>query len=548
MYVLKANFRRNDGSAIRHPTSWAIRMQLKEKRRQIEASKGAEIGDKLQQKQQMSKEAFLKLYGKQTDQTALRTPKRPLSALSLAESETDTVRSSDIDMAATKITAAPNIQSLNGEGNVRNSLILEISESIKDMKQQMLKLAEEQQQIQRQLASSVNLNENLACSTSSASTLNPPLSQMHQEQESSSLGYWVDQAQTMNFLVKENSPIFIPPEPISHKKYAVEVAEPTNRDSFDMMPLKSRLTKERSVSPNNTIGYVIGEERKEEEITKLKDAVVASALKRKAMLEKRFDTIENDSRKKSQEMLRKEEMEKEKKREKELHRFLVCRQKIFEQYLKSKVEKEAHDCGFVRPSSSNTTALTIRPVSQILPINETYTVNKLMTNSVDNIGQSDSRSQISDLYHSSLNDVVNEPTSKLFVKLGQKSNRNLIINALEHCLFPGQVNKDKKLKCLEEFAKSDSKHFLVLFRDQKFQFRAIYSWDQTSINVQKLYGLGPNVCSEQMLQGLFKYDSGAKVFNEIPAKHYSASTDGFTIKEEYWSKKKPLYSKSSTMK
>ena len=46
-----------------------------------------------------------------------------------------------------------------------------------------------------------------------------------------------------------------------------------------------------------------------------------------------------------------------------------------------------------------------------------------------------------------------------------KSNRSIILNAVEYCVFPGVVNQTAKARVLEEINRSESKHFLVLFRD-----------------------------------------------------------------------------------
>lgn len=53
-------------------------------------------------------------------------------------------------------------------------------------------------------------------------------------------------------------------------------------------------------------------------------------------------------------------------------------------------------------------------------------------------------------------------------------------------------------------AKSDSKHFLLLFRDQKCQYRAVYEWDEQSDNCTRLTGNGPKVITEQMMELMFK--------------------------------------------
>uniref|UniRef100_A0A1I7WPU8 CKK domain-containing protein n=1 Tax=Heterorhabditis bacteriophora TaxID=37862 RepID=A0A1I7WPU8_HETBA len=67
---------------------------------------------------------------------------------------------------------------------------------------------------------------------------------------------------------------------------------------------------------------------------------------------------------------------------------------------------------------------------------------------------------------------------KLFAKATPKSNRGLIINALQYSVFPGAVNDSTRMKTMNDLAGSDAKHFLILFRDHKCQYRGLYSWDQ----------------------------------------------------------------------
>uniref|UniRef100_A0A914UHL3 CKK domain-containing protein n=1 Tax=Plectus sambesii TaxID=2011161 RepID=A0A914UHL3_9BILA len=123
-------------------------------------------------------------------------------------------------------------------------------------------------------------------------------------------------------------------------------------------------------------------------------------------------------------------------------------------------------------------------------------------------------------------------------KPSPKSNRNIIINALQYSVFAGAVHNDQKQNVLAELAKSDSKHFLILFRDQKCQYRGLYTWDQMSDTAHRVHGIGPRACNEDMMNLMFKYDSGGKAFTEIPTRHLSATIDGFSIKDQYWQKAK----------
>lgn len=80
-----------------------------------------------------------------------------------------------------------------------------------------------------------------------------------------------------------------------------------------------------------------------------------------------------------------------------------------------------------------------------------------------------------------------------------------MLNAVEYCVFPGVVNKEAKQRVLEEIARSESKHFLILFRDAGCQFRALYSYCPDREEVLKLYGTGPKLVNDRMFDKFFKY-------------------------------------------
>ncbi|CAI4228406.1 unnamed protein product [Auanema sp. JU1783] len=128
-------------------------------------------------------------------------------------------------------------------------------------------------------------------------------------------------------------------------------------------------------------------------------------------------------------------------------------------------------------------------------------------------------------------------------KVTNKTNRNVIQNALKFSIFPGSLNEGLRAKALKEIETSSSKHFIVLFRDSRLQYRSIYTWDEQKKNVVKLVGTGPQTCTEEMIDLMFKYDYGGKTFTSIPSKHFDSIIDGFTIQDTYWMKK-PVSAKS----
>uniref|UniRef100_A0A5S6R3N8 CKK domain-containing protein n=1 Tax=Trichuris muris TaxID=70415 RepID=A0A5S6R3N8_TRIMR len=298
-------------------------------------------------------------------------------------------------------------------------------------------------------------------------------------------------------------------------------------------PFSALADKERDSSPG--IGFVIAAENQkldEEELLRRKEQKFARVLRRREEMELRKAKVEEENAQRRAQVMQRMEEEERRKREKELHR-----QRVLEEYQKRKAEQEAMEqsstlLGAV-PNVTPRMRLTrnqsqppVRPKSQMISSKSAMPTE---TSSVTNIDR---------LTDSCVSEPgLSEPALKLYVKPVQKSNRTIVYNAIQYSVLVGSVNVDSKRKVLEELAKSDGKHFLLLFRDQKCQFRGLYCWDQTSDTVHKLYGVGPKSCTESMMKLLFKYDSGAKQFSYIPSKHLSATIDGFTIKDDFWQRK-----------
>ncbi|KRG05173.1 uncharacterized protein Dmoj_GI21023, isoform X [Drosophila mojavensis] len=136
------------------------------------------------------------------------------------------------------------------------------------------------------------------------------------------------------------------------------------------------------------------------------------------------------------------------------------------------------------------------------------------------------------------NSLMNLCGPKLYKQPAAKSNRGIILNAVEYCVFPGAVNREAKQKVLEKIARSEAKHFLVLFRDAGCQFRALYSYLPETDQVTKLYGTGPSQVDEVMFDKFFKYNSGGKCFSQVHTKHLTVTIDAFTIHNSLWQGKR----------
>ncbi|XP_076362125.1 patronin-like isoform X2 [Tachypleus tridentatus] len=128
---------------------------------------------------------------------------------------------------------------------------------------------------------------------------------------------------------------------------------------------------------------------------------------------------------------------------------------------------------------------------------------------------------------------------KLFVKPTAKSNRGIITNAI-NTVLAGAVNSDTKKKVIEAINSSESKHFLILFRDSGCQFRAIYSYNPDQEEVLKLYGTGPKILTDPMMNRFYKYNSGGKCFSQVHTKHLTVTIDAVTIHNSIWQGKKGI--------
>merc|ERR1712013_735086 len=74
----------------------------------------------------------------------------------------------------------------------------------------------------------------------------------------------------------------------------------------------------------------------------------------------------------------------------------------------------------------------------------------------------------------------------------------------------GAVNKETRMRVLEEIERCDCPHFLILFRDSKLQFRGLYAYYPDTDEVFKIYGTGPRQVTDAMIERYYKYNSGGK--------------------------------------
>jgi len=123
------------------------------------------------------------------------------------------------------------------------------------------------------------------------------------------------------------------------------------------------------------------------------------------------------------------------------------------------------------------------------------------------------------------------------IHLSTKSNKQSILNALQRIVLAGPTNERQREIVCREIELSEARHFIILFRDHRLQFRAVYVYIPETDIIEKLQGIGPNVITEIMVEKWFKYNSGSKRFNNIPIRHFSIQCDAIIIHNEFWQKK-----------
>ncbi|CAF1340571.1 unnamed protein product [Adineta steineri] len=121
--------------------------------------------------------------------------------------------------------------------------------------------------------------------------------------------------------------------------------------------------------------------------------------------------------------------------------------------------------------------------------------------------------------------------------LTTKSNKQAIINSLKQVALAGPANERQREIMIREIESSDARHFVLLFRDHRLQFRAVYMYIAETDMIEKLHGIGPNIITEIMVDKWYKYNSGSKRFTNIPIKHFSIQCDAVVIYNDFWQKK-----------
>ncbi|XP_064543334.1 patronin isoform X32 [Drosophila montana] len=296
-----------------------------------------------------------------------------------------------------------------------------------------------------------------------------------------------------------------------------------------------------------------------DEMERRKEKIMLLSLQRRQQQEEAKARKEIEASQKREKERQKEE-ERARKKEEQMAR----RAAILEQHRLKKAIEEAEREGKtldrpdlhvkLQPQSSNASTPRLRQQRVTRPRPKTIHVDdasvdiseasslssrgkKGSSSNLTGYGTLSSNSMKRDFYRGS-QDSLTVKGPKLYKQPAAKSNRGIILNAVEYCVFPGAVNREAKQKVLEKIARSEAKHFLVLFRDAGCQFRALYSYMPETDQVTKLYGTGPSQVDEVMFDKFFKYNSGGKCFSQVHTKHLTVTIDAFTIHNSLWQGKR----------
>ncbi|XP_075169156.1 calmodulin-regulated spectrin-associated protein patronin isoform X13 [Haematobia irritans] len=292
-----------------------------------------------------------------------------------------------------------------------------------------------------------------------------------------------------------------------------------------------------------------------DEMERRKEKIMLMSLQRRQQQEEAKERKEQEAARK-RELEREKEEEKQRKKEEQMAR----RAAILEQHRLKKALEEAeregktidrNDMPLKSSTQTNTMSRTrqksTRPRPKTIHVDD-GSVDISEASSISSRGKKGSSSNITGYglssnsmrrdYYRGSQDSLTVKGPKLYKQPAAKSNRGIILNAVEYCVFPGAVNRDAKQKVLEKIARSEAKHFLILFRDAGCQFRALYSYTPETEQVVKLYGTGPSQVDEVMFDKFFKYNSGGKCFSQVHTKHLTVTIDAFTIHNSLWQGKK----------
>ncbi|CAF3297359.1 unnamed protein product [Rotaria sp. Silwood2] len=149
---------------------------------------------------------------------------------------------------------------------------------------------------------------------------------------------------------------------------------------------------------------------------------------------------------------------------------------------------------------------------------------------------------------------LSEPRYPLAKPLSGKSNKQTIVNALTQVILAGRVNDRVREQVCDEIERNIEKikHFIILFRDSRLQFRGIYTFIPSTTSdlparIERLYGQGPREITESMVENFYKYNNGSKQFSQVPMKSFSVQCDAITILNSYWTQQSAAVKRTTAL-
>ncbi|CEO97748.1 CKK domain-containing protein [Plasmodiophora brassicae] len=113
-----------------------------------------------------------------------------------------------------------------------------------------------------------------------------------------------------------------------------------------------------------------------------------------------------------------------------------------------------------------------------------------------------------------------------------RSNRSIMRNALSRVCLAGGATELERMQALDALEQSPSDWFLVLLRKERHKFRGLYQVDACNdgdVSLTRIYGDGPIHINGDTLDGVFKYDSANKCFEQLASRQLTATTDAVSI-------------------
>jgi len=129
------------------------------------------------------------------------------------------------------------------------------------------------------------------------------------------------------------------------------------------------------------------------------------------------------------------------------------------------------------------------------------------------------------------------PSVPLFVKPSVKSNSKVVEKAICWTCLSGVPDRQAQQDAVLSISENPSAQFVILFRDRiACKFRAIYTVDSETGKLSKIFGVGPRTITKDKISKLYKYNSGARSFDELPTSNFSPTVDAIAVDNSVWKK------------